>query len=313
MDEIRLDHLEASPVLERVAGKIVFYQPWPELLVGSGGFEGQRELFTGLAEQKIQAVPEAPASLVPWILAGLLAFLACAFVGPFLPALGLVLASALLTWSFVRDMAPFTRPAAILISSAFVGLGLALIRRWAIREKRESWLRGHVAPSNQAQWAQRIPDPASGQVMEGIYVGVRYLEPGSSRLWTGWMERYSAFCDLLGDDKAGFLLAGDGEMPWIQAVAEFRQLFPVAAMAMQRGSVKLQSQRIFDHVVWALGGPARSQVLELLSWAKKGQWLFTESIYPDLRSKVKIQVLREASPNSEESGRIFNVLEVFLS
>jgi len=308
-----LPSLEGAPLLASLKGKIVFYQPWPELLVGEEGFARQRELCAAILAQRLQLQPEQGNGF--WILIGfwLLLFVCFALLGwPWAPLLAPI-AGLLLIGRFIQLQAPLAQPLGMLASAMFCGFGLSLILAKRRREERRLWLRGHVPPSAQKRWETLLPDPATGALVEGVYLGVHAADDLKVPQWQAWAERWDAFCEVIDSQTGGFFLPlGANEAYPLAQIQELRELLPEAGMSSVRGALGLAAEKVFDSVRWRLAGNLKQEALKLLSMTKAGSYFVSESDYLSIRQNVKIQLISETELSlGHGPKKIFNVLGVF--
>lgn len=310
-----LQDVDTPGALASLKGKVVFFQPWPALLLQAQEFQDQRDLCAGMLSQAMALAPENASGY--WILLGAwILLLGLWGLGRLWLSLSFSLLAALgIFWSFWANQELLALPLGLWVSALCCGLGLYLILQKMREEERRVWLRGHVAPKAQKRWQSLVPDPTQGSLVEGVYLALGTEAPLRLRQLEAWASRWRLFCEALDEQRAGFFFAQGGNEPYpLAAIQELQSLLPGSKMASIAGPLGLSAERALDSVRWSLVGRAKEEALTLLGQARIGQYFITENDYSFIRQNVKIQVMaeRELAP---ESGlkRVFNILEISLN
>lgn len=313
VEELTLGTLEHAATLKSLKGRVVFYQPWPAGLVGEEAFVQQRAITAGLLSGRVQAGSEAAPELWMALALGLLCALILALLR--LP-LAWLAPPALLAFEFTRFMsqqAPLARPLGLLLAGLACGAGLRLLLMRRRAEARRVWLRGHVASGAQSLWEGLLPEPGSGNRVQGCYIAMHSAEPVLARLWADWAESEKAFCEGVDSREHGFLIPlKDGEKFPLRAIETLRRRVPAARFSAVRGNCSLAAERVFESVRWSVQGSPKSEAIAMLGRASDGALLVLEQDYAEFRQNARIQLLGEATLiPGENPKKIFNIIGVF--
>jgi hypothetical protein len=303
---LELSALDTPAGLAALKDKVVFFQPWPGLLVGEEAFARQRELCAGILAGRVQAEPEGASQLGMLLGIWLATALALLWLGAWLaPLLGLGIGAALCV-QFMQVQAPLARPLGAWSSALLCGLGLRLLLASRRREARRVWLRSHIPPSAQRLWEKLLPDPAAGNTVTGLYLALQPSPGLAAGTWTPWARRWNAFFEL--GSEAGFFIPLAAEAPYpLDALRELKALAPGVRAGLARGSARLEAELIFDSVRLSLSGNPKIEAQALLEFAKNPGFYVAEHDYLEIRQHVKIQLVGEMKGTA---SKIFHIIEI---
>lgn len=297
LDQAGIEDLRAMPGVDRadlLAGRVVFFRPWPQQEGGAELFEQQQRLFTALVERWVDAPPPGAPRRLAWVAGWAGGVLAWGLLPAWAGALVWAVLPAAAVYAFAQDPQGLAEPLSLALSSLLLGLGWGLQRRRRRLLEAEQELKGRVGSRHLVAWKKRL---AGGQAAhEGVYAVLGPQARLQGAWWEAWMERWGGFLEPdLKVDGLGVVFADpDSRRLALQALQALRTEQEGLTLSLGLGMVRFQAVQRLGARHWELSGPGRDAALRLHPLAKPGQCLFLESDYPGLREWVQVQVLGQA-------------------